>query len=255
MVTGQREAPARRDVPRISPSRLRTHRPGRRTVLRVVMCVVAFAVIIANAWAWRGSPDPAPPAGSALEALETLAIREPTTSDEADYDRDAFGPAWDDVDDNGCDTRNDILARDLERIAYADDESACVVRTGTLDDPYTGTTIEFVRGVKTSAAVQIDHVVALGDAWPKGAAAWDDETRRDFANDPLNLIATDGQANSAKGSRDASEWLPPAAGFRCSYVARQIAVKASYELAVAPDELDAMREVLATCPAEPLPLG
>lgn len=255
MVTGQREASPRRDIPRVSRSRLRTHRPGRRTVLRVVMCLVALAVIVANAWAWQQSPDSVPPAGSALEALETLAIQGQAPRDAADYDRDKFGPAWDDVDGNGCDTRNDILARDLEQLVYADDQSACVVRTGTLDDPYTGTTIEFVRGVKTSAAVQIDHVVALGDAWSKGAAAWDAETRLEFANDPLNLIAADGPANSAKGARDASEWLPPAASYRCPYVARQVAVKVSYELAVSPDELDAMREVLATCPAEPLPRG
>jgi hypothetical protein len=255
MVTGHLGASARRDVLRVSPSRLRARRVGRRTMLRVVMCVVALAVIVANAWAFQHSPDPAPPAGSALEALETLAIREPAPRVAADYDRDAFGRAWYDVDDNGCDTRNDILARDLEELAYADAWSGCVVRTGTLDDPYTGTTIEFVRGVETSAAVQIDHVVALGDAWSKGAAVWDPETRRGFANDPLNLIATDGSTNAAKGSGDAAEWLPPAAAYRCPYVARQIAVKVSYELAVSRDELDAMRDVLATCPAEPLPRG
>src|SRR5918997_6229097 len=147
MVTGHRAASARRDVPRVSPSRLRTRRVGRRTMLRVVMCAVALAVIVANAWAFQHPPDPAPPAGSALEALETLTIREPVSSAAADYEREAFGPAWHDVDDNGCDTRNDILARDLEDLAYTDARSACVVRTGILHDPYTGTTVEFVRGV------------------------------------------------------------------------------------------------------------
>jgi len=255
MVTGQRAAAARRDVPRVSPARLRTRRVDRRTVLRVAMCLVALAVIFANSWAWQRTPEPVPPSGSALEALETLTILASTPTRVADYDRDAFGSAWQDVDDNGCDTRNDILARDLERFAYADERSACVIRTGILEDPYTGTTIEFVRGVRTSAAVQIDHVVALGDAWSKGAAAWDAETREVFANDPLNLVATDGQTNSTKGSRDAAEWLPPAEAYRCPYVARQIAVKATYELAVTSDELAAMRDVLASCPAEPLPVG
>ena len=253
MVTGHGEAVATREVYRIAPGRLRTRRMGRRTLLRVVLCVVALAVIVANTWAWRSSPGPVPPANSALEALETLAINESTPHAAADYERDRFGAAWHDVDENGCDTRNDILVRDLELFAYADEQSACVVRSGTLDDPYTGTTIEFVRGVETSAKVQIDHVVALGDAWSNGAAGWDAALRREFANDPLNLIATDGAANAAKGSRDASEWLPPSLAFRCPYVARQIAVKVSYELAVTFEELEAMREVLATCPAEPLP--
>jgi hypothetical protein len=213
--------------------------------------LVAIAVVLAEMWLERGH-DLVPAEGSALEALETLPIREPEPGD--DYDRDAFGAAWSDVDSNGCDTRNDILARDLVEVTFADDTTACVVREGILEDPYTGATIAFLRGVETSGAVQVDHVVALKDAWVKGAVDWDAETRLAFSNDPLNLIASDGPANMSKGASDAASWLPPDTAFRCPYVARQVAVKVAYELAVSPEENEAMHEVLATCPAEPLPL-
>ncbi|PFG41769.1 excalibur calcium-binding domain-containing protein [Isoptericola jiangsuensis] len=196
-------------------------------------------------------PDDAPTAGTARAALDDLAVkgRAPKTG----YDRDEFGPAWADVDHNGCDTRNDILARDLAGETFKDGTHDCVVLTGTLDDPYTATRIEFRRGQTTSTAVQIDHVVALSDAWQKGAQQLDAEDRALLANDPLNLLAVDGPTNGAKGDKDAATWLPPYKGVRCAYVARQIAVKQVYDLWVTPAEHDAMARVLSTCPDEPLP--
>ena len=168
------------------------------------------------------------------------------------YTRALFGPAWYDVDGNGCDTRNDILTRDLVDRTY---KNACQVATGVLHDPYTGTTIDFRRGVGTSSAVQIDHVVALGDAWQKGAQSWTPQRRVEFANDRLNLLAVVAAVNQAKGDGDAATWLPPRSSFRCSYVARQVAVKARYGLWVTQAEKGAMARVLATCPAQPLPRG
>jgi hypothetical protein len=185
----------------------------------------------------------------ALAALEALEVkgRAPKTG----YDREQFGEAWADVDDNGCDTRNDILYRDLDDAVTSD---GCTVTRGTLDpDPYTDTTIDFVRGPATSADVQIDHVVALSDAWQKGAQRLDAQTRVAFANDPLNLLAVDGPTNQAKGDKDAASWLPPNKGFRCEYVAIQIAVKAKYELWVTAAEKDAMTRVLNTCEGQLLP--
>ena len=167
------------------------------------------------------------------------------------YDRDEFGSAWLDVDNNGCDTRNDMLARDLEGIVRSD---GCTVASGTLNpDPYTATTIDFVRGVATSSAVQIDHVVALSDAWQKGAQQLDKNTRVLFANDPLNLLAVDGPANQQKGDSDAVSWLPPNKPFRCEYVSIQIAVKSKYELWVTQAEKDAMARVLGDCDGQTLP--
>lgn len=191
--------------------------------------------------------------GTALAALATLEIkgRAPKTG----YDRDQFGPAWADVDRNGCDTRNDVLARDLVDETFEPGTHDCVVLTGTLADPYTGSTIAFQRGNTTSSAVQIDHVVALSDAWQKGAQQLDAATRQRFSNDPLNLLAADGPTNQAKGDGDAATWLPPNTAFRCAYVARQVAVKAGYGLWVTQAEHDAIARVLDACPDEPLPVA
>jgi hypothetical protein len=130
-----------------------------------------------------------------------------------------------------------------------------VVLSGTLADPYSGHTIAFRRGASTSSAVQIDHVVALGDAWQKGAQGWDAAKRVAFANDPVNLLAVDGPLNEQKGDGDAATWLPPRTSFRCAYVARQVAVKVSYGLWMTQAEKTASATVLSSCPAEPLPGG
>jgi hypothetical protein len=189
-------------------------------------------------------------ATKAIDLLATLPVkgRAPKTG----YDRAMFGQAWADVDRNGCDTRNDILKRDLTGITYTN-SVPCKVQSGTLADPYTGTTIKFLRGTATSSAVQIDHVVALSDAWQKGAQQLTTEQRTAFANDPLNLQSTDGPTNIKKGDGDAATWLPPNKGFRCEYVARQISVKATYSLWVTQAEHDAMANILADCSGQLAP--
>jgi hypothetical protein len=197
-----------------------------------------------------GTLAPGPP-GSARALLTTLPVkgRAPKTG----YDRDRFGPAWADTDRNGCDTRNDVLARDLAGETFRPGTHDCVVQSGRLADPYTGRTITFSKA--RANAVQIDHVVALADAWQTGAATWPAARRRQFANDPLNLLAVDGPTNQAKGDGDAATWLPPAKPFRCRYVARQVAVKAKYRLWVTPAERAALARVLAGCPREAAPRG
>ena len=189
--------------------------------------------------------------GSAVTTLATLTIK--GRAPRSGYERDLFGQAWADVDRNGCDTRNDILRRDLTRTTLKPGTRGCVVLKGTLNDPYTGTVIAFVRGQGTSNAVQIDHVVALSDAWQKGAQRWSTARRTAFANDPLNLLAVDGPTNQRKGDGDAATWLPPRKAFRCAYVARQIAVKQRYALTVTLAERDAMVRVLTACPGQALP--
>jgi len=192
----------------------------------------------------------APGAGqTAVDVLATLPVkgRAPQTG----YDRDQFGPAWADVDRNGCDTRNDVLARDLTEETLEPGTQDCVVLTGTLADPYTGQTIAFQRG--DGSSVDIDHVVALGNSWQTGSFGWDEARRTAFANDPLNLLAVDYSANRQKGDGDAATWLPSSTGYRCTYVARQVAVKAGYGLWVTQAEHDAIARVLETCPGEPVP--
>jgi hypothetical protein len=182
--------------------------------------------------------------GAAVRALAALAVQ--GRASRTGYSRDRFGGEW--LLTGGCDTRDRILRRDLDAVAP---EAGCAVESGVLADPYTGASIRFVRG--DAAAVDIDHVVALGDAWQTGAQGWTAARRVAFANDPLNLLAVDASANRQKGDGDAATWLPHRRAYRCAYVARQVAVKRRYHAWVTPPERDAIARILARCPGEPLP--
>ena len=202
------------------------------------------------------TPSATPPVGAARDASTVLVrlVVKPLALARG-YSRAQFGPAWADTDRNGCDQRNDVLQRDLIGVRLTA-RSRCLVASGVLHDPYTGKTVSFVRGAKTSDAVQIDHLVALDDAWQTGAATWTSAKREQLATDEQHeLLAVDGPTNQAKGDADAASWLPPNARFRCLYVAAQIAVKATYGLWVTPSEHAAMVRVLATCPGQQLPAG
>jgi hypothetical protein len=199
------------------------------------------------------SVAPVPPETSsrfdvARQQLKALPVRGWDRT--SDFRRFQFGEAWsDDVNvefgHNGCNTRDDILRRDLKNLVVR--PFTCFAQSGTLIDPYTGTTIDFVRGPQTSNSIEIDHVVSLADAWYKGARAWDPQRRLDFANDPRNLLAVSPQANFDKAFRDAAGWLPPNAAFRCDFVARQVEVKTAYGLWTSAKEKKAMSDVLARC--------
>jgi hypothetical protein len=206
----------------------------------------ADAVSEAAQQAQAGAPAGGRTGADVLAGL-TVKGRAPKTG----YDRDQFGPQWADVDRNGCDTRNDVLARDLTDETFEPGTGDCVVLSGTLADPYTGQLIAFVKG--DGASVDIDHVVALSDAWQTGAFRWDEARRTALANDPLNLLAVDYSANRQKGDGDAATWLPADKAHRCAYVARQVAVKAAYGLWVTQAEHDAIAGVLGTCPGQPVP--
>ena len=181
----------------------------------------------------------------ALSLLQEIEVkgRAPKTG----YSRDQFSQGWSDPDRNGCNARNDILARDLTGVEYKPARVECVAISGIFNDPYTGNTIEFIRGQGTSSQVQIDHVVALSDAWQKGAQQWSAQKRLEFANDPLNLMASDGPANASKSDKDAATWLPPNKGFRCAYVARQTQVKAKYDAWMTKAEHQAIQTILNRC--------
>lgn len=206
------------------------------------------------------SPEPSPPPseptaspqldkaapGTAVADVAVLAVkgRAPKTG----YARAQFGSGWVDVDRNGCDTRNDMLRVYLTSKVMS---GSCKVLAGTLADPYTGHGIRFVYGGPSE--VDVDHVVALSDAWQKGAAQWPFAKRVALANDPLNLQPTDSGANRRKGDADAASWLPPSAAYRCTYVARQAAVKKKYQIWVTDAEKAAMITVLAGCPGQAAP--
>lgn len=211
------------------------------------IALVLIGIYLIATYAFPAEQDYVPQEGTALEQLETLEIkgRAPRTG----YSREEFGNGWLDPDGNGCDTRNDILQRDLDQTVSGPDD--CRVLSGVLTDPFTATTIDFTRGPETSMDVQIDHIVALSDAWQKGAQELSEEQRQRIANDPLNLLAVDGPANQQKSDSDAASWLPADKSFRCEYVAIQTAVKAKYDLWMTQAEYDTIRDILLQCPSEP----
>jgi hypothetical protein len=240
-------------------------RRRRRAVLALlIVAAVTVLVVLARDWIDRSS-GPSPSSTAVTSSAPAAAVRAPRFDaaraqlaalsikswDRAqDFKRYRFGQAWsDDVNvefgHNGCNTRDDILRRDLANLVVR--PGTCFAQSGTLHDPYTGTTIDFVRGPATSDSVEIDHVVSLADAWYKGARLWDEQRRLDFANDPINLLAVSPKANFDKAFRDAASWLPPNEAFRCDFVARQVNVKTVYGLWVSAKEKQAMADVLAGC--------
>ena len=213
--------------------------------IRIALCLLLFVAALPQ------RVEAAQP--TAVDVVEMLAVK--GRAAKTGYARDQFGTAWKDVDRNGCDTRNDILNRDLTSKTYKVNSEDCVVLTGILIDPYSGETISFLRGVTTSSDVQIDHVVALSNAWQTGAFKLTIEKRTAFANDPLNLLAAKGRLNSQKGAGDAATWLPPKKSYRCSYVARQVAVKYKYGLWLTAPEKSAIVKLLQPCPGQLIPAG
>ncbi|MGY1603685.1 HNH endonuclease family protein [Geodermatophilus sp. SYSU D00815] len=236
-------------------------RSGRLSGLGVL--VVALLVLAVYLSSDRSDPtsynppgrDAAVPAGTldpgaAAAALEALPVAAKGTL--AGYERDCgegagcvFGPAWSDVDRNGCDQRNDVLHRDLTGVEVREGTGGCTVVAGVFVDPYTGEVVEFRKD--DASEVPVDHVVPLAAAWTQGAAGWTDGEREAFANDLGNLLATTRAQNSAKGDSTAEEWVPPDPAYGCEYASVVVTVKQRYELSVTAEEAAALRELLATC--------
>ena len=191
-----------------------------------------------------GTVDPGAPL--ALNVLEQLAIkgRAPKTG----YSRDEFYSDWPKI--SGCSLRQIIIKREVGDSAILSDDN-CTVIAGTFVEPYTGKTLEFTEKSQFTKGIQIDHVVALSDAWQKGAQQLTKDERYQLATDPLNLIAADSSANQQKSDGDAATWLPSNKTFRCQYVARQVSVKYKYSLWVTQAEHDAIQNILTACPSEP----
>ena len=179
----------------------------------------------------------------ASAVLETLAIkgRAPKTG----YARTEFYNTWPTID--GCNLRQKIIRREVGDSAQMD---GCDVIGGTFTEPYTGETRTYTTKSEFSKGIQIDHIVALSDAWQKGAQNLTKDERYALATDPLNLVAADASENQKKSDGDAATWLPPNKSFRCQYVARQVSVKSKYTLWVTQAEHDAIARILETCPDE-----
>lgn len=230
----------------------------RLSTFQIVGLVVFFALFIAwsiamykglNGWAERRGAhqsvrniDTSAVADGTLGDLNNLTVNDNPAPPEK-YNRvEQFGPAWKDVDHNGCDTRNDILARDL---TVQEMRNSCVITAGQLADPYSGEQIDFRK--KDASKVQIDHVVALENAWQSGAYNLTQEDREALANDPDNLLAVNGHDNMSKGSKSADQWMPPNTTYACTYASKQVQIKTRYALTVTTSEKQALADALATC--------
>jgi hypothetical protein len=233
---------------------------SRKRLLWLAMAVALALVIayqtIASAGqraAWFVAQADVPTVAPGVDVLVGVA-QVPLRIRSFDYRRAAFGDTWTDDNPapgghNGCDTRNDILDRDLVDKTYVlIKRCPKAVATGTLHDPYTNATVAFVRGNQVGASVQIDHIVPLALAWDLGARNWPDDMRLRFANDPANLLAVDGQSNQDKGDSEPALWMPPNVAFRCQYAMQFIAVLRGYGLPVDASSAVVLREAASTCP-------
>ena len=232
---------------------------SRKQTLWLAVAVVLAVIVAYQVSATSGSPSryiaeadipTLAPGADALAGIAEVPVRVRGN----DYRRDAFGESWTDETTapgghNGCDTRNDILDRDLVDKTYvAISRCPTAVATGKLLDPYTNAAVAFTRGNQTGASVQIDHIVPLALAWDLGARNWTDDMRMRFANDPANLLAVSGGANQDKGDKQPSLWMPPNAAFHCQYAMQYIEVLRGYRLPVDAPSVPVLREATATCP-------
>lgn len=229
----------------------------KRTTLLWLAAIAAVAVFVAaqvlSAAQSSGPVAGAPTVAAGSDVLAGIDVV-PARIRGNDYRRPAFGEAWDD--DNGapgggnqCDTRNDILNRDLLDKTYVSTKRcAQAVATGTLRDPYTNSTVGFVRGNQVGASVQIDHLVPLAFAWDMGARDWTDQMRKRFANDPANLLAVAGKANQDKGDLPPGEWMPPNRAFWCQYAVQFTEVLRGYRLSIDEASARQLKNAAASCP-------
>ncbi|MFJ8212277.1 HNH endonuclease family protein [Streptomyces sp. NPDC096033] len=225
---------------------------------RALVVVVAAALLVTGCHHQDATPPPAriplvghgfpPDAATARAQLKGLKVEWGRNWES--YKREAFGRYWSDDTDgvggrNGCDTRDDVLRRDLAELREGD-RNPCVVVSGLLHDPYTGKELPYTY--RRASQIETDHVVALGAAWRAGAYAWTPARRLEYANDLDVLLAVDKQTNQDKGSRTADKWRPPRRAYWCEYARRYTGIKAKYGLSVTPPEKTALEELLGTCP-------
>jgi hypothetical protein len=224
--------------------------------LAVVLAILVACQTVASASqraAMFVAQSDAPRVAAGVDVLAGM-VQIPRRTRGFDYRRVAFGDSWTDDNPapgghNGCDTRNDILDRDLVEKTYVSIKRCPnAVATGTLHDPYTNEVIVFTRGNRIGASVQIDHIVPLALAWGLGARDWPEGLRVRFANDPANLLAVAGEPNQDKSDSEPALWMPPNEAFRCQYAVAFTAVLRGYDLPIDVASAAVLRDAAATCP-------
>jgi len=176
----------------------------------------------------EADPDALDRQGASSELLDVLAeLTVAPESPRTGYDRDLFDH-WDDDDGDGCDTRCEVLSAQRRPDGFWLSEWDAY----STDDP---------------SELQVDHVVALSEAWDSGAHRWSDRARDAFADYRPNLIAVSAASNLRKGDRDAAEWFPSRAEANCLWASTAVRVKHRWDLAVDKAEADALGNLLRTC--------
>lgn len=180
---------------------------------------------------------PASPTRASI-VLKTLAVRSESRSG---YQRTLFNH-WRDADGDSCDTREEVLIRQSQVSAQVG--PGCRVYSGRWTSAYDAVV------VTDPSTLDIDHVVALAEAWDSGASRWSFTTRQAFANDLAftgSLIAVTASSNRSKSDRDPAEWLPGNSAYRCTYVTTWIAVKYRWSLSIDSAEKSALQRQVTAC--------
>lgn len=189
---------------------------------RMFRCVVAASVGVGAVFV---APSASAAEGSASQVLTGLLVA--SEGSVAGYDRSLFG-GWIDADGDSCNTRQEVLlAESLKQPVIGPGCSVSGLWRSFLDN------VEW----RNASRLDVDHHVALEEAWQSGASQWSADQRRSFANDldyfgSLNAV-TD-TVNSSKGSGDPAEWMPPFAAASCNYVTMWVLTKHRWRLSVDP---------------------
>lgn len=210
------------------------------------LCAPALLLLTAScAQSTQASDDDAAPArsgsagGSLAAAVKKLPVKAPH---ESGYEREKFH-LWVDADHDGCDTRKEVLIRDAVTPPHKGAE--CRLTGGKWKSFYDGKTVTNQR------ALDIDHVVPLGEAWASGASTWPAAKRERYANDlgaKTSLVAVSLGPNRAKGDRDPAGWLPPSKNAYCRYTTDWVDTKLRWNLTADKAEKKKLGQLARSCP-------
>ena len=188
----------------------------------------------------------AAPNGSGPQGILAELVVAPISSNFPKYDRKDWRH-WVDSDKDCQDTRQEVLVAEAVEAVKFTDERECRVASGRWVAPYSNSTVDHPR------RLDVDHMVPLANAHRSGAHSWTPERKREYANylqEQAHLIAVTAGANRSKGARGPEEWRPPETDYWCQYATDWASIKVKWQLTVTPEELAALKEMLATCPGD-----
>ncbi len=159
-----------------------------------------------------------------------------------EYSRDSLPTDWKDLDGNGCNTREDILKKYTSE--YTGRFDGCKIKSGKFYDYYNGKFLRYDKSVDTGGGIQIDHIVAIGNAWISGGYKWGKDEWISYINDEEVLIPTSSKTNREKSDKDITEWKPANNSYLCTYAEKQVEIKDKYKLTVTEKEKAELKSIL-----------